>query len=227
MQTIQDGSAPGDLSVVVPATANALVGPIVDAEWISVQISGVFTGTFTFEQSNDGVNWVPLPLANASATTATAQVTTATAVGLWHGPVPAEHVRVRRSTAGTGTPTVSVLAYSLPLALASLPSDPGTVNGTTATTSLTAVTTATAGTALNVGTARTKHALHVTGGGTTWACVLEGTLDGTAWFTLGTLDNTNPSGGYLAVIDRPVLQIRARTTSNPNAALTARIVSAS
>lgn len=97
--------------------------------------------------------------------------------------------------------------------------------GTQGIASLNAATTAVAGTVLDGGSAHGVHAVQVVGGGATWTVVLEGTLDGTNWFTLGTIDNTNTSGGYLAVADRPCIQIRARTTVAPAAALTARIAS--
>lgn len=77
---------------------------------VSIQLSGTFTGTITFEATTNGTTWAALAMCPAgSKDFATDGVTTATAVGLfgavlngWSG------VRARYSTDGTGTPVISI-----------------------------------------------------------------------------------------------------------------------
>ena len=79
--------------------------------WVSVHVTARTSGTFTWESSNDNVNWVGLPLTAAAAliTTATPQALTATAVGMFHGPLTARYFRV---TGGVGDIYVSFFAQA-------------------------------------------------------------------------------------------------------------------
>lgn len=72
---------------------------------ISIQLAGTWTGTISFEQTNDpvGDNAVyALLLMNAVTTTTTATSTTTN--GLWQGPVYSKYFRVRFSTPTSGSP---------------------------------------------------------------------------------------------------------------------------
>jgi hypothetical protein len=275
MGPMTDGRAPGEL-VASLAAANAVAGPILDAQYVAVQVTGTFVATVVFEQSNDNVNWVPCllqPVAlQSTAMAASFAKTSGAANDAFAGAVPAEFFRVRMSARTSGTADVRVAAYSQPIldgprapqgvraqsdaytpgaaqdtlglnlamnlagtwdrlrmgrarTAANLQGGLGVDHGTAPLTTLAAVTTAVAGTALDLGSVKAVHAVQVTGGGATWAVILEGSMDGATWFPLGTIDNTNATGGYLAVADRPVSYLRARSTAAPAAALTARIAS--
>lgn len=74
----------------------------------SVQVTGVWTGTLTFEVTLDGTNFVAIQGRNVT-TGADATTTTAGANGLWRFEiVGAVAFRVRASAAMTGTAVVSV-----------------------------------------------------------------------------------------------------------------------
>lgn len=77
---------------------------------ISIQLTGTWTGTVTFECTSQGSTWVALGLF-PSATPTASVATTATAVGLWGGIMQGYGaVRARFSTASSGTVTVTIRA---------------------------------------------------------------------------------------------------------------------
>lgn len=67
---------------------------------VAVQITGTFTGTLTFQVSNDGVTWTSTRLADQSTGTASATATTA---GLFAGTLLAKFFRVRMTAYTSGT----------------------------------------------------------------------------------------------------------------------------
>jgi hypothetical protein len=69
---------------------------------VAMQLANVFTGTVTFQASNDGSTWASV-LAWPSAG-GTAPVTTATAVGQWLIPAAGRFIRAQLTTAGSGFP---------------------------------------------------------------------------------------------------------------------------
>jgi hypothetical protein len=73
----------------------------------SFQISGVFVGTVTFEQSNDNATWVTMPVLSASSA-GSAPTTTATAPDLFDFESAAAFVRARVSAYTSGTVTVAL-----------------------------------------------------------------------------------------------------------------------
>lgn len=85
-------------TVVSAGTANFMGGAF------QVTSAGT-TCTITYEQSNDGTNWVPLPIINAAAATS-APATTSTAAGIYSYTSSAAFVRARVSTYTSGTVTV-------------------------------------------------------------------------------------------------------------------------
>lgn len=74
----------------------------------SVQLTGSWSGTVTFEVSTDGVNFVSVLL---NPSTSTTPVSTTTSSGLWLGSVGgAKYLRARFSTASSGTVVVTLQA---------------------------------------------------------------------------------------------------------------------
>jgi hypothetical protein len=77
---------------------------------VVVQLQGTFTGTISFQVSNDTTTWA---LVGGWATTgAAAPVTTATAVGQWVFPCAGRYFRVQVTTAGSGAPVAVVTLKS-------------------------------------------------------------------------------------------------------------------
>jgi hypothetical protein len=104
----------------------ASVGPIVMVDTtgynsVAMQLTGTFTGTVTFQASNDGSAWSSVtawPTAGG-----TAPVTTATAVGHWLIPAAARYIRAQITTSGTGQPlAIAVLKNAAAFYPASTPS---------------------------------------------------------------------------------------------------------
>lgn len=101
------GVAPADGVVIQGSRLGTQVGPIVQFETtgygaILLQLAGTFTGTITFQVSNDATSWVSAvawPAAGAAV-----PVNTATAVGQWVIPAAGRFFRAQITTAGTGFP---------------------------------------------------------------------------------------------------------------------------
>ena len=91
-------SALGD--VVSVSTAGFMGG--------SFHVTAAGTATITYEQSNDGVNWISLLLFNASNATALPQSTT-TAAGIYNYNTTAAFIRARVSTYTSGTVAISLV----------------------------------------------------------------------------------------------------------------------
>lgn len=73
-----------------------------------------------------------------------------------------------------------------------------------------------AGTALDLGVARRSFGFQVSHTGDPSAVIvdLEGSIDGSNWFVLGTWDETSiNSGDIVFVVDKPVTQIRGNLTT--------------
>lgn len=89
---------------------------------ISLQLLGTFSGTVTFQQSNDNTNWVSLPLIVVNGVGASAPVASATAVGAWFGPIAMRYVRftVTAYTSGTiqGVVEIDVTPFPVQAVLA-------------------------------------------------------------------------------------------------------------
>jgi hypothetical protein len=96
------------------ATVNNILGPVAGSTGLtvagyrtaSVQVVSTGTaGTFIFEQSNDGTNWVALPVFNAALTTAvpiTAAVTATASSIIYTFPLRCTFLRLRIATTITG-----------------------------------------------------------------------------------------------------------------------------
>lgn len=104
----------------------ASVGPIVQVDTtgynsVALQLAGTFTGTVTFQASNDGSVWTSVmawPTAGG-----TAPVTTATAVGQWLIPAAGRFIRAQITTGGSGQPlAIAVLKNAASFYPASTPS---------------------------------------------------------------------------------------------------------
>lgn len=81
----------------------------IDAEQygsVSIQITGTFVGTLSFQVSNDGVNWHTKSLSPASTS---APATTHNAIGTFSGDIGARYFRVIMSAWTSGSAKVMVL----------------------------------------------------------------------------------------------------------------------
>lgn len=73
---------------------------------VGIQVTGTFVGTFQFEQTIDGINWVAL---YAEANGSTTPVTSGTSTGFWTATVAgSDQVRVRLSDYTSGAASVTV-----------------------------------------------------------------------------------------------------------------------
>lgn len=72
--------------------------------WLSLQITGSFVGTITFQGSNENITWVSHSLMN-TVSTASAPTTSATANAIFAGPIQSRYFRARMTsyTSGTGS----------------------------------------------------------------------------------------------------------------------------
>jgi hypothetical protein len=77
---------------------------------VVVQLQGTFTGTISFQVSNDTTTWAAV--AGWATTGAAAPVTTATAVGQWVFPCAGRYFRVQVTTGGSGQPVAIVTLKS-------------------------------------------------------------------------------------------------------------------
>jgi len=101
------GVFPADGTTVTGSRQGASVGPVVLVDTagygsIVLQLAGTFTGTISFQASNDRTTWTSV--AGWSVSGAATPVTTATAVGQWVFPAAGRYFRAQITTAGTGVP---------------------------------------------------------------------------------------------------------------------------
>ena len=84
--------------------------------------------------------------------------------------------------------------------------------GTPVVQGLALATAVSTGSTQNLGTVRVKHAMQTTVSGTvaTLTVLLEGSLDGTTFYTLAT--TTNIAGEVQYVVDKPAQYVRSRVT---------------
>lgn len=91
---------------IIPATAGASGTDVANYRSAAVQVVSTGTGgTFIFEQSNDGTNWIALPVFNAALTTGAAIVAAITATAsqiVYTVPLRCRFLRLRIATTITG-----------------------------------------------------------------------------------------------------------------------------
>jgi hypothetical protein len=77
--------------------------------WGSVQVTGTWSGTITFQVSNDNSTWNSMTWAN-SASTVSSSTSTTTGNAVFHGPIPGRYIRIRMTayTSGTANGTVEL-----------------------------------------------------------------------------------------------------------------------
>ena len=135
MKVAEDGGVmPADGTVVQGFRNGTQVGPIVTVDTagynsVAMQLAGTFTGTVTFQVSNDGSVWLPVqawPVAGGAA-----PVTSATAVGQWVIPAAGRFIRAALTTAGSGFPlAIAVLKNAAAFFPASTPTVSAAISGT-------------------------------------------------------------------------------------------------
>lgn len=112
-----------ELTGLSAGALNADVVPSTDVgayKWVSLQITGTFSGTLTFQGSNDNTTFNSVILQRSSDNiTGTATNTTATNA-LWHGPVTYRYLRVRMTAYTSGTANGVLQLYTSPAALTNI-----------------------------------------------------------------------------------------------------------
>lgn len=109
------GSYQEQASLSTSSTTNNDLLPAIDVrnyKYASIQILGTWTGTVTFQVSNDNVTFVSqniLPPNSASATSTT------TSNGQWNIPLSSRYLRIRVTTGGTGTVQGILELFALPI----------------------------------------------------------------------------------------------------------------
>ena len=98
-------SASGINSDLVPSA------DVSNLSFMSLQVTGAFVGTFQFQTSNDGSNWINFQLHKVDASTSSV-TGAATSPGFFTGYVPGRFVRVRSTAYTSGTATGTVEFYS-------------------------------------------------------------------------------------------------------------------
>lgn len=99
----------------VTSAATVVTGALAGFGGGAFQVTSSGSGcTITYEQSNDGVNWLVLPVVSAAAA-AGAPATTSSGAGLFAFASSAAQVRARVSTYGSGTVTVVLVLKRRPL----------------------------------------------------------------------------------------------------------------
>lgn len=106
---------PADGKTHIATRAGAQTGTVILLDTIGfnsvvVQLQGTFTGTISFQVSNDTTTWAAV--AGWATTGAAAPVTTATAVGQWVFPCAGRYFRVQVTTGGSGAPVAVVTLKS-------------------------------------------------------------------------------------------------------------------
>lgn len=106
---------PADGKTHIATRAGAQTGTVILLDTIGfnsvvVQLQGTFTGTISFQVSNDTTTWAAV--AGWATTGAAAPVTTATAVGQWVFPCAGRYFRVQVTTGGSGVPVAVVTLKS-------------------------------------------------------------------------------------------------------------------
>lgn len=98
-------------------SVNSLNGDLVPAtnvsafKWFSLQVLGTWTGTLTFQGSNDNTNWASVAVININSAGGNV-VSTTTGNGLFHGPIAYKWLRVRMTGSPTGTATGVLMLFS-------------------------------------------------------------------------------------------------------------------
>jgi len=94
------------------ATGNGVELDVAGCPTASLQVSGTFSATVTFEGTVDGANWIAIQMTNLNAGTAS---TTATAAGLFAGNVAGLlKIRARISAYTSGNVTVDGIVTTAP-----------------------------------------------------------------------------------------------------------------
>jgi hypothetical protein len=99
------------LSLGPTPTAGQLLLPATDVsgyKFFSVQVAGTWTGSYTFEGSNDGITWYQHPASGFATNSGT--ISNFTVNGMWRSGVFSKYLRIRCSVSGTGT-TTGILAF--------------------------------------------------------------------------------------------------------------------
>ena len=95
-------------------------------KWFSLQILGTFTGTLTFQGSNDNSNWVSIPVNDLASNVMS---TTKTTTGIVHAPIAFRYLRIRMTSYTSGTATGVLQLYTSPASLLGVTPNSATGSG--------------------------------------------------------------------------------------------------
>lgn len=79
-------------------------------KWLSMQVTGAFVGTLSFQCSNDNSNWNSLLIFNSN--NGSVFSTSVTSGGLYHAPLFSRYIRVRMTAYTSGTATGTLELYT-------------------------------------------------------------------------------------------------------------------
>jgi hypothetical protein len=94
-----------ELTGLSAGSLNADLLPSTDVSnyaWGSVQVTGTWSGTITFQVSNDNSNWNSMTWASSGNTTNSSSSAT-TGNATYHGPISGRYIRIRMTTYASGT----------------------------------------------------------------------------------------------------------------------------
>jgi len=89
--------------------------------WMSLHINGTYSGTLSFQASNDNSNWLNFPLVDLQGFTGTSKSALASVGGLWTGPTNFRYLRVRMTAYSSGTATGVLELSAVPSSYSFLP----------------------------------------------------------------------------------------------------------
>ena len=207
---LQIGSTYREAASLTAGSLNADLIPSTDLSgyrWISVQITGVFSGTLTFQASNDNSNFVNFPLTLSTSTVGGPLVST-TGSGMFYGSFNYRYLRVRMTAYSSGTANGTAEYYTLPGTVNSIGAQVGASQSGTWTVQPGNTANTTPWLTTNQASATGGYSFsHISTNATTTAKSGAGTLHTItintpgATDTLTVYDNTAGSGTVIAVIN--------------------------
>lgn len=105
-----------EMASLAAGSLNADLVPSTDVSayrWLSLQVTGTFSGTLTFQGSNDNVNFISVTMTNVNATSGAGGNTT-TSTSIFEAGVSYRYFRVRMTAYVSGTATGVLEMYTQP-----------------------------------------------------------------------------------------------------------------
>jgi hypothetical protein len=83
-------------------------------QWVSIHITGTFTGTLTFQVSNDNSNWISCAMSRPDFTATTAFTTNTSSSVMIVGSIPGRYFRARMTAYTSGTANCQYAFFTTP-----------------------------------------------------------------------------------------------------------------